>query len=42
MTPNAPTQWKTIAIVLAVALAIALIGLALILNGVMKLGLSLV
>jgi hypothetical protein len=42
MTPSSPTQWKTIAIVLALMLAVALICLALILNDVMKLGLSLV
>ena len=42
MTPASPTPWKTIAIVLAVGLVIALICLALILNGVMKFGLSLV
>ncbi|MGH6824342.1 hypothetical protein [Methyloceanibacter sp.] len=41
MTPSSATPWKTIAIVLAMLLAAALIGLALILNGVMKLGLSL-
>ncbi len=42
MTQNAPTPWKTIAIVLAVLLVAALISLALIVSGVMKLGLSLV
>jgi hypothetical protein len=42
VTQNSPTPWKTIAIVLAVVLAITLICGALILNGVMKLGLSLV
>jgi hypothetical protein len=39
---DSPTPWKTIAIVLAVALVAALICLALIMSGVMKLGLSLV
>jgi hypothetical protein len=41
MTPSSPTPWKTIAIALAILLVAALIGLMLILNGVMKLGLSL-
>ncbi|HEV3242722.1 MAG TPA: hypothetical protein VGY14_05725 [Methyloceanibacter sp.] len=41
MTQNPSTPWQAIAIVLAVLLVAALIGLALILSGVMKLGLSL-
>jgi hypothetical protein len=40
VTQNAPTPWKTIAIVLAVLLVAALISLALIVSGVMKLGVS--
>jgi hypothetical protein len=42
MTQNAPTPWKTIAIILALMLAGLLICAALVLTGVMKLGLSLV
>lgn len=41
MTPGSATPWRTVAIVLAILLVAALIGLVLILNGVMKLGLSL-
>lgn len=41
MTPSSPTPWRTVAIVLAILLVAALIGLVLILNGVMNLGLSL-
>lgn len=41
MTPGSPTPWRTVAIVLALLLVAALIGLVLILNGVMELGLSL-
>jgi hypothetical protein len=42
VTQDSPTPWKTIAIALAVLLVAALISLALIVSGVMKLGLSLV
>jgi hypothetical protein len=42
VTQNSRTPWKPIAIVLALILAAVLICAALVLSGVMKLGLSLV
>ena len=42
MTDKADTPWKPIALGLAIALVIVLIGAALIVSGVMKLGLSLI
>jgi hypothetical protein len=41
MTEKSDTLWKGIAIVLAIFLGVALICMALIMTGVMKLGLSL-
>jgi hypothetical protein len=41
VTQRSPTPWKTIAIVLALMLAVVLIYTALVVTGAMKLGLSL-